>query len=196
MRRSLAAALWLLAAAGAYAMVISWADDAQTGKLQPWVLIVVFWAAAAVSVAIHHLSRYLTGQLAQLPEALRRSPHHPARARHLVSLSQRYLARGLERFERLGAHFAQRREALSRMWPHLTLGQDPLTRAWRQHRRTAGAPTTPHRVRWSRSALSTGRPARPPEYGAPAAVLPRQPPLTTATKPLSGARRIPRVLSP
>ena len=69
MHRSLAAALWLLAAAGGYAMALSWADAAQTGNLHPWVLIVVFWAAAAASAAIHHLSRYLADQLAQLPEA-------------------------------------------------------------------------------------------------------------------------------
>jgi hypothetical protein len=132
MHRSLAAALWLLAAAGAYAVAASWADDAQTGKLQPWVLVVVFWAAAAVSAAIHHVSHYLAGQLAQAPEAFRRSGRHLAHARHLFSLSQPLLARGLETFDRLRPHLAQRRDALNRMWPHLPQGRDLPTRAWRQ----------------------------------------------------------------
>jgi hypothetical protein len=56
---SLAAALWLLTAVGAYALVAHWADGAQSGKLQPWVLLIVFWGAALVSVAIHYLSQYL-----------------------------------------------------------------------------------------------------------------------------------------
>src|SRR5262245_22187686 len=77
LHRSLAAALWLLAAAGAYALAASWADDAQSGKVQPWVLVAVFWGAAAVSVAIHYLSRYLADQLAQAPVALRRHSAGP-----------------------------------------------------------------------------------------------------------------------
>jgi hypothetical protein len=63
----LAAALWLLTALGAYALAASWAGDAQTGKLHPWVLVIVFWAAAAISACIHYLSH----SLAQAPDALR-----------------------------------------------------------------------------------------------------------------------------
>jgi hypothetical protein len=65
---SLAAVLWLLTALGAYEVAAYWADDAQAGKLQPWVLVILFWAAAAVSAGIHYLSH----TLAQLPDALRR----------------------------------------------------------------------------------------------------------------------------
>ena len=64
----LAAVLWLLTALGAYALAASWAGDAQTGKLHPWVLVIVFWAAAAISAGIHYLSH----SLAQVPDALRR----------------------------------------------------------------------------------------------------------------------------
>lgn len=60
MHRSLAAGLWLLAALGAYALAAFCLGDAQRGKIQPWALVAVFWGAALVSVAIHHLSRYLS----------------------------------------------------------------------------------------------------------------------------------------
>ena len=63
----LAAVLWLLTALGAYALAASWAGDAQAGKLHPWVLVIVFWAAAAISAGIHYLSH----SLAQVPDALR-----------------------------------------------------------------------------------------------------------------------------
>src|SRR5687767_975698 len=72
MHRSLAAGLWLLAAAGAYAVGAAWADVARSGKLPPWTLIVLFWGAAMVSVAIHHLSRYLVAHLADVPDTLSR----------------------------------------------------------------------------------------------------------------------------
>src|SRR5262245_6458739 len=62
--RSLAAALWLLAGAAAYAVCTAWAAEAQSGKVPPWALIALFWGAAGVSVAIHYLS--------QGPEVLRR----------------------------------------------------------------------------------------------------------------------------
>jgi hypothetical protein len=62
--RSLAAALWLLAGAIAFAVCSSWIGEAQSGKLSPWALVAFFWGVAAASVAIHYLS--------QGPEALRR----------------------------------------------------------------------------------------------------------------------------
>jgi hypothetical protein len=140
MHRSLAAALWLLAAAGAYAMAVSWADDAQAGKLHPWVLVVVFWAAAAVSAAIHHLSHYLAGQLAQLPEAFRHSRRYLGYARHIVSPSWRHLARGLDTLDSLRPHLAAGREVGNRVWP-IARGRDLRTRSWRRHGAEADAPT-------------------------------------------------------
>jgi hypothetical protein len=139
MHRSLAAALWLLAAAGAYAMAVSWADDAQTGKLHPWVLVVVFWVAAAVSVAIHHLSHYLADQFAQLPEGFRHSRRYLGYARHIVSPSWRHLARGLETLDSLRLHLAPGREVPNRVWP-IAQGRDLRTRSWHQHGPAAGAP--------------------------------------------------------
>jgi hypothetical protein len=80
MHHSLAAALWLLTAVGAYTLVASWADGAQSGKVHPWVLVIVFWGAALVSMAIHHLSLYLSKCLAQGQDAFRRYRAHIAGA--------------------------------------------------------------------------------------------------------------------
>jgi hypothetical protein len=135
--RSLAAALWLLAAAGAYAAAVSWAEDAQTGKLQPWVLVVVFWSAAAVSVAIHHLSRYLADHLAQAPGLLRRSRRHLAQRRHL--LSWLHLPRGRHALDRPRLHLARGRDVVRRVWPYLAQGRDALRRVWGQHGAAANA---------------------------------------------------------
>jgi hypothetical protein len=84
MQHSLAAALWLLTAVGAYILVASWADTAQSGKLHPWVLVIVFWGAAMVSVTIHHLSLYLSKCLAEGPDAFRRYRVHYARAARTI----------------------------------------------------------------------------------------------------------------
>jgi hypothetical protein len=62
--RNLAAVLWLMAAAAAFAIGAMWAPDAQSGKLSPWALVAFFWGAALLSVLIHYLS--------QGPDALRR----------------------------------------------------------------------------------------------------------------------------
>lgn len=80
MHRSLATGLWLVAAAGAYAVAAPWADDARSGKIAPWVLVVLFWGVALVSVAIHHLSHYLSDQLSRGTDALKRywMEHRPA----------------------------------------------------------------------------------------------------------------------
>jgi hypothetical protein len=72
LHRSVAAGLWLMAAVAAYAVVVAWADDAQSGKLPPWTLVVLFWSVALVSATIHHLSDFLTGHLPGLPHALKR----------------------------------------------------------------------------------------------------------------------------
>jgi len=73
--RNLAAALWLLAAAAAFAIGASWAGEAQSGKISPWALVAFFWGAALVSVLIHYLSR-------GAEDALKRyRPHHKSAAR-------------------------------------------------------------------------------------------------------------------
>ena len=85
----LAAVLWLVTAVGAYALAAFWADGAQAGKLHPWVLVIVFWAAAAVSAGIHYLSH----SLAQLPDAAKRYwlQHKPALHGYVVVLSRLHL---------------------------------------------------------------------------------------------------------
>jgi hypothetical protein len=96
MQHSLAAVLWLLTAVGGYALVAAWADDAQSGKLHPWVLLIVFWAAALVSAAIHHLSLYLSQCLAQGPEAFRRYwiRHRPALSAYAGGLARLHMPIG------------------------------------------------------------------------------------------------------
>lgn len=71
MHRCLAAALWLLAAAAAFAIGASWAGDAQSGKMTPWALVALFWGAALVAVLVHYLA--LGG------DALTRYLHHHKR---------------------------------------------------------------------------------------------------------------------
>jgi hypothetical protein len=102
MHRSLAAALWLLAALAAYVLAASWAGGAQTGKIQPWALVAVFWAVALVSVAIHHLSRFLSDWLAEAADALARygARHKPALSLHAGRLSG-HLAEGLRAVKQL-----------------------------------------------------------------------------------------------
>ena len=78
MNNSLAAALWLLAAAAAFASGPTWAGSMQNGMMTPWALVAFFWGAAVLSVSIH----YLAHCLAQAPHALkrRRSGHRAAAA--------------------------------------------------------------------------------------------------------------------
>jgi hypothetical protein len=101
MHRSLAAALWLLAAVGAYVLAASWAGDAQTGKIHPWALIALFWGAALVSVAIHHLSRFLSDWLAEAADVLTRygARHKPALSLYAGRLSGQ-LAEGWRELKR------------------------------------------------------------------------------------------------
>jgi hypothetical protein len=89
MHHCLAAVLWLVTAVGAYALAGTWADDAQTGKLHPWVLVIVFWAAAAVSAGIHYLSH----SLAQVPDTVRRFwlQHRPALNAYASALGRLHL---------------------------------------------------------------------------------------------------------
>jgi hypothetical protein len=75
---SLAAALWLLAAAAAFAAGPTWAGSMQNGMMSPWALVAFFWGAAALSVSIHYLAHYL----AQAAHTLKRhwSGHRAAAA--------------------------------------------------------------------------------------------------------------------
>src|SRR5262249_37110323 len=75
--RSPAFAVWLLVAAVACNIGIAWADDAQAGKVHPWVLLAVFWGAALLSVSLHYLLQYL----AQAAVWAQRSWHQQATRR-------------------------------------------------------------------------------------------------------------------
>jgi hypothetical protein len=129
MHRSLAAALWLLAAVGAYELAASWAGDAQSGKIHPWALVALFWGVALVSVAIHHLSRFLSDWLAEAADVL---TWYGARYKPALSL----------RAGRLSGHLAEGRRVLKRLWvrhgPSLHAASDLLRGSWAQHRATAG----------------------------------------------------------
>jgi hypothetical protein len=129
MHRSLATALWLLAAVGVYAVAASLAGDAQTGKIHPWALVALFWGAALVSVAIHHLSRFLSDCLAEGADSLKRyGPRlKPVVGLHVMGVSD---------------HLAQTLGVLKRSWaehrPSLHTGPELLKGYWAQHRATAG----------------------------------------------------------
>jgi hypothetical protein len=79
--RSPAVTVWLLAAAGAYGTGAAWADNGQTGKLHPWVLVALFWSAALLSVLVHHLLAFLAQAAGWTQRSWHR--HAPARARLL-----------------------------------------------------------------------------------------------------------------
>ncbi len=154
MHHSLAAALWLLAALGAYILVASWADDAQSGKLHPWVLLIVFWGAALASVAIHHLSLYLSKCLAQGSDAFRRYRAHYRRAARAIRLPYAQpLARTVDAakaFQLLvqGRHavlrggMAAASAAIQDLCHHLVRAFTQLKRHWAEHT-PAGGPARP-----------------------------------------------------
>jgi hypothetical protein len=128
LHRSFAAALWVLAAAGAWAVAASWAGDAQTGKVHPWALVALFWGAAAVSVTIHYLSRYLADQVAQAPSALGHYRRSMDLARHALTRSRAYLARTWEVLSRPRIYVPDRRGAFDGLAPYLARGTDVLRR--------------------------------------------------------------------
>jgi hypothetical protein len=138
MHRSLAAALWLLVAAGAYGASTAWADGAHTSKVHPWVLIALFWGAALVSVAIHHLALHL----ARASEALKGYwLNHAARRAQLGARARHRLAR----------LYAAGQSLLANFWSLLASGREVARHAWSQHkaeaRRGPGV-----LIGWSRSA--------------------------------------------
>jgi hypothetical protein len=151
LHRSLAAGLWLVAAVGAYALAALWADDAQRGKVHPCALVALFWGVAAVSVAIHHLSRYLAEALAEGSDALRRrwsrlEPRLSALAVRLADDLATRLSRGLA----MGAEALDR--GWARHWPLLELQArrlaDALARGSHAIKRSWHKPALGAHIRW------------------------------------------------
>jgi hypothetical protein len=120
MYRSPAAALWLLAAVGAYGAGAAWADDAQTGKLHPWVLIALFWGVALVSVAFHHLLLHLAQASIALKRNWLESAGRRARLLRRASIHLAQLANEALRLALL--HVARGRRAATSSWPLLVQG--------------------------------------------------------------------------
>jgi hypothetical protein len=125
MHHSLAAALWLLAAFGAYILAASWANDVQSGKLQPWVLLMVFWGAALASVAIHHLSLYLSKCLAQGSDALKTYQAHYRRAVRAIRYPSGMAAAASAAVQDLRRHVVRAVAQLKRHWPEHTSADGP-----------------------------------------------------------------------
>src|SRR5262245_15955741 len=128
LHHSFAAALWLVAGVGAYELAESWMDAAQSGKIHPWTLVALFWAVALASVAIHHLSRFLSDCLAEGAEAATRyaAQLKPYVGPHIRALSD---------------HPAQAARALKHYWfqhrPAIHAASEVLKRHWAQHRAAA-----------------------------------------------------------
>jgi hypothetical protein len=55
-----AVALWLLAAAAAFAIAAGWADSTRTAMIAPWALVAFFWGVALLSVLVHYLSQVVS----------------------------------------------------------------------------------------------------------------------------------------
>lgn len=58
MHRIVAALLWTLAAAVAFAVCAVWVADAQRGAVGAWVILPFFWSAAVLAVAGHYLAQW------------------------------------------------------------------------------------------------------------------------------------------
>jgi uncharacterized protein YbaA (DUF1428 family) len=125
MHHSLAAALWLLAAFGAYILAASWANDLQSGKLQPWVLLMVFWGAALASVAIHHLSLYLSKCVAQGSDVVKGYQAHYRRAVRAIRHPYGRAAAASAAVQDLRQHFVRAVAQLKRHWPEHTPSGGP-----------------------------------------------------------------------
>ncbi len=133
LRRNLAAGLWLSVFAGACGLDTAWAGTAlPASKVQPWVLVALFWAVALISVAIHHLARHIVrGGLVLMRSAVA------------------HTSRSLQAAQKAPAALARLAEAVT---SSLSLRWMMLTYAWEQH--AASARRAPRAViGWSRSAL-------------------------------------------
>jgi Na+/proline symporter len=150
--RSPAVAVWLLAGAGAYSIGAAWADDAQAGKLHPWVLVAVFWGVALLSVSIHYLLQYLA-QAAVWARRWHQQAEQRARLRTRVRIAMAVGAGGLRRSAR---QLVLRGELLTAASSVAAQAWDATRRAWEQQ--IAGARRAPGAlIGWSRSALKALR---------------------------------------
>jgi hypothetical protein len=154
--RSPAVAVWLLAGAGAYNIGAAWADDAQTGKLHPWVLLAVFWGVALLSVSIHYLLVYLAQAAVWARRRWHQQDEQRARLRKRARLAMAHTLGAVRRSVR---QLAERDDMLARAasvaaqaWFVAARTWDATRRAWEQQ--VAGARRAPGAlVGWSRSAL-------------------------------------------
>ena len=151
--RSPAVAVWLLAAGGVYSIGPAWADDAQTGKLHPWVLLAVFWGAALLSVSIHYLLLYL----AQAAAWTRRSWHQQAGQRaRLRKRARLYVVHTSGAVSRSARQLIRSHPMLESAWSLAGQGWEAAKRASEQQ--MAGARRAPGAlIGWSRSALKALR---------------------------------------
>ena len=60
LRQRLAALLWLLAAAGGFALSTLWVIASPGGQLGAWALVPFAWTAATLAVVAHNLNQYAT----------------------------------------------------------------------------------------------------------------------------------------
>ena len=161
--RSPAVAVWLLAATGTFGISDAWANDAETGKLHPWVLLAVFWGAALLSVSIHYLLLYLPHAAGWARRAWHRRVGEGARFGRRVGAHWLHAVRGWERLRRLALQRVRMHAPLA--WAQAAQGRETMQRAARrvwQQPPMAGARRAPSMVGgaligWSRSALKALR---------------------------------------
>jgi hypothetical protein len=161
--RSPAVAVWLLAATSTFGISEAWANDAETGKLHPWVLLAVFWGAALLSVSIHYLFLYLPHAALRARRAWHRRVGEGARLSRRVRMRWQHAVHAWERFRRLTLQRVRMHAPLA--WAQATRGWETMQRTagrvW-QHQPMAGARRAPSMVGgaligWSRSALKALR---------------------------------------
>jgi hypothetical protein len=161
--RSPAVAVWLLAAAGTFGSSEAWANDAETGKLHPWVLLAVFWGAALLSVSIHYLLLYLPHAALWARRAWHRRVGDGARFGRRVRAHWWHAVHGWETSRRRALQRLRMRAPLA--WVQAAQARETMQRTARrvwQQQPMAGALRAPGMVGgaligWSRSALKALR---------------------------------------
>jgi hypothetical protein len=58
LRQRLAALLWLLAAAGGFALSTLWVIASPSGQMSAWALVPLVWTAALLALVAHNLNQY------------------------------------------------------------------------------------------------------------------------------------------